>query len=250
MKRFLLALIFLTLSSTVQAQVVVLNGASFRTEQPLAGGSWATAFGAFAGVTTATAEAYPLPTSLGGATVKVDGVSAPVFYVSPTQINFLIPYGTGAGIRPIAVETGSATQTGTVRVMTAAPGIFTKETANQTPPKGAILNQDFTENTPSAPIRRGQIIQIFATGPGPLKTSIDDGAAAPTSSLVETVSNPQVYIGGVAAVVQFSGLAPGFAGLWQVNAFVPDQPFLNGRVPVQLFMDGVDSNEVSIFVAQ
>lgn len=249
MTRSLLVLI-LALCSALQAQVAVLNGASFRADQPLTGGAWATAFGAFAGVTTATAEAYPLPTTLGGATVKIGGVNAPLYYASPTQINFLIPYRTSAGIRPVEVKTSSATQTGTIRVMTAAPGIFIKETANQTPPKGAILNQDFTENTQSAPIHRGQVIQIFATGPGALKTSVDDGSAAPSATLAETVSTPQVYIGGAPAVVLFSGLAPGFAGLWQVNAFVPDHSFINGRVPVQVFMDGVDSNEVSIFVAQ
>lgn len=250
MKRSLLVLITLAFCSALQAQVAVLNGASFRADQPLTGGSWASAFGAFAGVTTATAEAYPLPKALGGATVKIDGVDAPLYYVSPTQINFLIPYRTAAGIRSVEVTTSSATQTGTIRVMTAAPGIFIKETANQTPPKGAILNQDFAENTQSTPIQRGQVVQIYATGPGALKTSVEDGTAAPSETLAETVSTPQVYIGGVPAVVQFSGLAPGFAGLWQVNAFVPDRSFINGRVPVQVFMDGVDSNEVSIFVAQ
>lgn len=234
MNRFLHTLLLLAVSSSLPAQVVVLNGASFRTDQPLAPGSWATAFGAFGGVTSATAPGYPLPATLGGVSVSVDGADAPLYYVSSTQINFLIPYRTAAGVRPVAVKTAAATQTGTVRVMTAAPGLFAKETANQTPPKGAILNQDYSENTENAPIRRGEVIQIFATGPGALKTAVDDGTAAPGTTLVETVSTPQVYIGGVEATVQFSGLAPGFAGLWQINAFVPDRLFLNGRVPVQL----------------
>ena len=65
---------------------------------------------------------------------------------------------------------------------------------------------------------------------------------------MNTKSTPQVFIGGVEATVQFSGLAPDLAGVWQINAFVPDKPFVTGRVPVVVYMDGVDSNEVTIFV--
>src|SRR5262249_18430186 len=116
--------------------------------------------------------------------------------------------------------------------------------------KGAILNQDGSENTSSNLVRRGQVISIYATGPGALSQTVQDGAAVPSNPLVTTQSTPQVFIGGVEAQVQFSGLAPTFAGLWQINAFVPDRAFISGRVPVQLFMNGVDSNEVTIFVAQ
>jgi uncharacterized protein (TIGR03437 family) len=52
----------------------------------------------------------------------------------------------------------------------------------------------------------------------------------------------------VEAQVQFSGLNPDAPGLWQINVFVPDRPFITGRVPVRVFMDGVDSNEVALFV--
>jgi uncharacterized protein (TIGR03437 family) len=248
--RSLLLFLSLIVCGSVNAQVTVLNGASFRSDQSLAAGSWATAFGSFTGVIASTAAGYPIPKSLGGVTVTVDGIDAPVYYVSSTQINFLVPYAAATGNRSLSITTGTGTQTGTIRLMPAAPGIFVKDTTNQTPPKGAILNQDFSENTQGAPIHRGQVIQIYATGPGGLLTAVDDGTSAPSAPLVQTKSTPQVYIGGVEAQVQFSGLAPTFAGLWQINAFVPDKPFINGRVPVQVFIDGVDSNEVTIFVAQ
>jgi uncharacterized protein (TIGR03437 family) len=238
-----------SLCAGLQAQVTVLNGASFRTDQSVAAGSWATAFGAFSGVTATIASSYPILKTLGGVTVTVDSIDAPVYYVSNTQINFLVPYGVTPGNRTITVKTGSGNQTGTIRIISAAPGLFIKDATTQVPPKGAILNQDYSENTQSTMVKRGDVIQIFATGPGALTATVGDGEAASGTTLVTTVSTPQVYIGGVAAQVQFSGLAPNYAGLWQINAFVPDKPFINGRVPVQVFMDGVDSNEVCIFVA-
>ena len=232
------------------AQVAVLNGASFRPTQPVAAGSWAAAFGTFSGVSTTQASGYPLPKTLGGVSVTINGTEAPLYYVSADQINFLIPYETPAGLWPVDVKTGGATVSGSVRVMSAAPGLFIKDTTQQQPPKGAVLNQDGTENTSSNPAQRGQVVSVYATGPGALSGDIEDGAAAPSSPLISTRSVPQVFVGGVPAEVQFSGLAPQFAGLWQVNVFVPDQGFLSGRVPVQVFSDGVDSNEVTIFVAQ
>jgi len=226
----------------------VLNGASFRPEQPVTPGSWASAFGTFTGVTQTTATVFPLAKTLGGVTVTVDGTDAAVYFVSAGQINFLIPYATVPGVRTIQVKTPSATVNGSVRVITSGPGLFVKDTATR---KGAILNEDSTENTSSNMARRGQVIQIYGTGPGALSAAIADGALAPsTPPLVTTKSTPQVLIGGVEATVQFTGMAPGLVGVWQVNVFIPDKAFISGRVPVFLSMDGVDSNEVTIFVTQ
>jgi uncharacterized protein (TIGR03437 family) len=227
-----------------------VNGASFRSDQPVTQGSWVSAKGTFSGVSDTIAPGYPLPKTLGGVTVSVDGVDAPIYFVSASQINFLIPYQTAAGLRNVQVKTGSGTVNGKVRVISAAPGLFIKDTSQQVPPKGAILNEDSSENTSSNLARRGRVISIYATGPGALDQTLEDGAAAPSQEpFARTKSTPQVYIGNVLAQIQFSGLAPTFAGLWQINAVVPDQPFVTGRVPVQVFMDGVDSNEVAVFVA-
>jgi uncharacterized protein (TIGR03437 family) len=235
----------------LEAQVSVVNGASFRSGQPVTQGSWVSALGTFPGVTDTVAPGGQIPTSLGGVTVSVQGVAAPVYFVSGGQINFLIPYETSPGLRTVQVKTSSSTVSGTVRVVTAAPGLFIKDTTQQVPPKGAIRNEDGAENTSSVPAHRGKVISIYATGPGALDQQVADGAGAPSQEpLARSVSTPQVYIGGVEAKVQFSGLAPGFAGLWQINAVVPNLSFLSGRVPVQVFMDGVDSNEVAVFVAQ
>ena len=91
-------------------------------------------------------------------------------------------------------------------------------------------------------------MQIYGSGPGAFLIPITDGAPASTTVLNNTRSTPQVFIGGVPAEVQFSGLAPGYAALWQLNVKVPTQSFITGRVPVIVYVDGVNSNEVTIFV--
>jgi uncharacterized protein (TIGR03437 family) len=234
--------------ATLSAQVTIVNNASFRGDQPVAAGSWAAAFGAFTGATTATAVAFPLGTTLGGATLTIGGVAAPLFDVRATQITFLIPTSVEPGLRPVQVTIGSSTLTGSVRVISTAPGIFTKDT--QLPPRGAIRNQDgATENSSSNPARRGEVVSIYGTGQGPLSRTVVDGAVpGATPSLATSRSVPQVFIGGVESRVLFSGLNPDAPGLWQVNVVVPESGFITGRVPVRIYVDGVDSNEVTLFV--
>ncbi|MEO5926702.1 MAG: hypothetical protein ABIR70_23010 [Bryobacteraceae bacterium] len=235
---------FLLLCGTMHAQIAaVQNGAGFGSA--IAAGSWATLFGTFAGVTQTTGQT-PVGTNLAGVTITVASLPAPVYFVSTGQINFIVPATAPAGLQPIQVKTGSATFDGTIRVLSAAPGLFTQDAA--TPPKGAVLNQNFSVNTSSAVALRGDVVQIYGSGPGAFKNPITDGGAASSTVLNVTVSTPQVFIGGVPAEVQFSGLAPGFAALWQLNVKVPTQSFITGRVPVIVYMDGVNSNEVTIFV--
>ena len=138
MKRitFILAALGLT---QMNAQVTVLNGASFRTDQPVAAGSWATAFGAFTGVANAQATAVPLPKTLGGVTVTVDGMEAPLYFVSATQMNFLIPGAATAGLKDVQIRTAGATVNGKVRVVTTGPGLFTKDNTIS-PPRGGRQN--------------------------------------------------------------------------------------------------------------
>jgi uncharacterized protein (TIGR03437 family) len=120
---------------------------------------------------------------------------------------------------------------------------------SENPPRGAILNQDgVTVNSAATPAPRGSVIIIYATGPGAFERPVPDTAANP-GEINRTVSTPQVFIGGVEAEVLFSGRAPGLvSGAWQMNVRIPDRAFLRGQVVLQVFQDGVDSNEVSVFV--
>ena len=241
-----LLLVSLLLCSGLQAQVAVVNAASFATNQGVAAGSWAAAFGTFSGVTTTTATALPFPTSLAGVKVTINGMSAPLFDVRQSQITFLVPAGVTPGLQPIVVTTPLSSTNGSVKIVSAAPGIFPKEGTD--PPKGAIINQSGIENAAALPAKKGEVISIYGTGPGAFKTAYTDGTAPGAAPLVETKSTPQVFIGGVSAEVKYSGLNPSSPGLWQINVVVPNFAFITGKVPVSIFIDGVDSNQVAVFV--
>lgn len=240
-----LLLALLILGTVSSAQVVVVNNASFRVDQAVAAGSWVAAFGNFTGVQSTTAGAFPLSSSLGGVRVTVGGVEAPIYFVSETQLVFLIPVATAPGVYPVSVITAAGTLGTSVQVMSAAPGIFQKDTAS--PPRAAVRNQDgVTENDESAPAHPGDIIAMFGTGPGAFTSDPPDGAAPGAG--FDTVSTPEVFIAGIKSEVRFSGLNAAAPGLWQLNVRIPPELSITGRVPVRVFVDGVDSNEVSIFV--
>jgi uncharacterized protein (TIGR03437 family) len=100
---------------------------------------------------------------------------------------------------------------------------------------------------PGTTATAGQFISIYCTGLGPVSNQPATGMAALVSALSVTTTTPTVTIGGVAALVTFSGLAPGTVGLYQVNVQVPTGVSA-GMVPVILSIGGVTSNTVTIAV--
>ncbi|HXK03842.1 MAG TPA: hypothetical protein VMS37_15680, partial [Verrucomicrobiae bacterium] len=84
-----------------------------------------------------------------------------------------------------------------------------------------ILDQNYAVVGSSNPAKRGQVIQIFANGLGPVNNHPASGDPAPTTQVLPCNSNPTVTIGGTSAPVAFCGLAPGFVGLYQLNVTVP-----------------------------
>src|SRR5206468_248849 len=114
--------------------------------------------------------------------------------------------------------------------------------------QGAILNQDSSPNSTENPARAGSVIQIFATGLGATNPpSITGQAGATSPPLNLTVNSPVVKIDGVSAEVSFSGLAPGFVGLYQVNVRVPSA-IPTGSKPVQIQMRTQTSNTATVAI--
>jgi uncharacterized protein (TIGR03437 family) len=221
---------------------VSVSAATYLAGAPLAPGMLASLFGS--GLSEQTVQAgLPLPTTLGGAQVWVDGVPAPLLYVSPGQINYQTPSGlvpgTAARVEVVRAATGRIAAAGTLLAAPAAAGIF------------AVLNEDGSPNAPSSPAARGAMIQIFATGQGAVSHAPADGAPAPAAPLAETPARPVVTIGTSSerdVVADFSGLAPGFVGLWQINARVPVSTVPGPRIPVLVRYAGSASNVVFIAV--
>ena len=135
---------------------------------------------------------------LAGARVRVQGQDAPLYYASPAQLNVQFPAELAAGtMAEVAISVGDKTlAAGQVPVIAATPVI-----------RAAVSRMGFVE--------------IYATGLGALEETIATGAPAPLDRLIRTRATPIVRIGGQEATLQFSGLAPGWVALYQVNAMVP-----------------------------
>jgi uncharacterized protein (TIGR03437 family) len=237
------------------ASVAAVSAASYASSAGLAPNAIAALFGTGMATSTAAASTDPLPTTLAGATVIVRdsaGTSrtASLFFVSPTQINFLIPAGTANGTATVLVQQNGATiGQGTVTVQTVAPGIFTANASGSGVPAAlalrvrngvqtyeAIAQFDQTQNRWVAlPIDLGpEGEQVFLVAYG---TGFRNSAA---------LTNVTCSIGGTAATVGFLGAQGGFAGLDQANILLPRSLVGRGTLDLNLSVDGRAANAVML----
>ncbi len=200
-------------------------------------GELVTLYGNF-GVATQVAPGLPFPTKLGGLQVLVNGQAAPVYLVSQNQINAVIPYEIAGEFFATfqVVMNGSKSNMVTVYVDNSAPGIYTLNESGIGP--GAILHADYSEVSNTNPAKPGETVVMFMVGLGPVTPQVADGAAASSSPVSVSVeaSDTLVFLDDGEnfgeAQVQFAGLAPGFAGLYQVNFTVPSSGLNNGDVEI------------------
>lgn len=214
----------------------VVNAAGEQT--PVSPGSLVTVFGwAFSYKEYVAGEA-PLPSVLGGTSVTVGSTTLPLQYVSAGQINAQLPWGVPTGQASVKVNFGGA-ESDPIRfqVAAAAPGIFQWGRA-----RAVIINQDGTLNSPSNPAPRSSVIVLYATGLGRVTPPVGDGEPAGVNPLSESQVRPVVNFGAVPGTVQFSGLAPGFVGLWQLNVAVPAGAPTGDDVTVQMVSGSAYSN--------
>jgi uncharacterized protein (TIGR03437 family) len=225
----------------------VVNGASFAPGSVmLSPGSIISIFGINLSTTTASATFAPLPTSLANSRVEIQGIPAPLFYVSPTQINAQVPVDLPHGTVSLRVRNEvSLSQPVEIFLQPAGPGIFSWNSSGGGP--GAITSATtqlpINEQNPSRP---GEFVQIFATGLGPVTPAIPSGYPALSQPLSETGLPVTATVSGVPATVVFAGLAPGFSGLYQVNVQVPEVPL--GAAEVILRVSSTSSNAVTMAV--
>jgi uncharacterized protein (TIGR03437 family) len=218
------------------SNMLAVDAATYLPGVPVAPGSIASAFGTFSGSQSVAASAYPLPRTLGDTQVLVDGKAVPVIFVSPTQANFQVPKATAAGQSLLEVRVGGqSVGRGPLTVVRTAPGIF------------GVLNQNYEPNSAASPAHPAEVLQIYCTGLGEVSPGVDDGTAASGENLSTTSSNPAVTLAGRILRIQFSGLAPGLAGVYQVNAAIPSDINTGTSLPLQLG-NGLFSNVVPVAV--
>lgn len=228
------------ISNSLVNRAATVSAASFTPR--IADKAIVAAFGKGLATRNANATSLPLPTTLGGTTVKVrdsNGVErlAPLFAVSSEQINFQIPAGTAAGTASILITNADGIgATGEINVTSTAPAIFTAS-ANGT---GVAIAIDALTGAP-APFNASQtngqpnILSVFGTGLGPDVTD-QDGNVTVTATL-----------GGRTATVTYAGRAPGLVGVNQFNVTIPTG-LAAGTHTLVITRGGVTSNSVTIAV--
>jgi len=165
--------------------------------------------------------------------VSIGGVAAPILFVSPTQINTVVPFGvTGTSAQVQVLYQGKATASATVSIQAASPALFSLDSNGGG--QGAILNQDGSVNTHTNPAAPGSEVVLYATGAGLTTPASTDGflTTAPYPAPVLPVS---VTIDGLPAHVVYAGAAPGLvAGVLQINVVVPEAagPYTTDQVIV------------------
>lgn len=197
----------------------VVDAALLRAPAAFAPGGLATVFGRGLGGATAAAGAAPLPVEIGGARVLINGVAAPLLYASPEQINFQIPFETEGTSAEVTVELlGERSAAVTIPLAPAAPALFTLLGAGVGP--AAMLHAD-SSLVGAEGVRVGEIVVLFASGLGAVAPPVDSGRPSPAAPLARTSAAIEVRFDSILADVLFSGLAPGFVGLYQINVRVP-----------------------------
>jgi len=201
----------------------ILNAASFAPGgYPISPGGFITLAGSGFSAQSGTAQTFPWPLTLAGVSMTVNGTPAPLYQVNGGIINALVPYEVTGSTATIQITVNNTKSNSVIVPLSAtAPGIFS------VPPNGisngAMRHLDATLVNQALPAARGEYISIYLTGLGATNPTVADGAAAPGNPTANVTAPVAVYIGGEPVTnIEFQGLTPTLAGLYQLNIQIPD----------------------------
>jgi len=204
----------------------------------LASGMLASVYGTQLSNATQAATKIPLPLTMAGVSATVNGISAPLLYVSPGQVNIQIPYEAGTGPAVLGLNNNGTVASYAMDIATAAPGLW-----------NSFVNTSFVVVGSAKP---GDVLTTYMTGDGDLNTFVPTGnvpASGTTASQLPRTRLPvTVTVGGVPAAVAFSGIVQ-FVGVSQLNFTVPDTA-PPGVQPVVVTVGGVAGTAVNLTVNQ
>ena len=242
----------------------IVNIATFLAD-PVSPGDIVSIFGdqfSAVGSTFTNQGSPPLATRLGGVSVLVNGVAAPLYYVSRQQINFQMPYESPSStVSTVQVITnnGANSNVRSTPIVPGAPRILAWPQSEVAGNYGVVVNADNTLSIlpgaglgPSRVSRPNDVIVIYCTGLGQTTPAALTGAPA-GSNPVLTNYNVTATFGGSTNPVQvqaaFAGLTPTAVGLYQVNVTIPANAPIGNSIPLTLNMGTAISNVVNIAIA-
>ena len=249
------AFVLKVLPPPVTTDASVVSTATFiPAPAPVAPGSIATVFGVYVNDgslvgSSAFGSEGRLVTRLGDASVTLNGILAPMLFSFPGQLAIQIPYeleGQSTATLQVTVR-GQTGAPSTIRLDSIVPGVFTLSQDGRG--AAAVLHQDGTTVvTAQNPARPGEIVVLYATGLGAVNPPLATGAPS-VGNL--TVAATTVSVGGIASPrIDFSGAAPGYVGLYQVNFQIPPNAPSGSAQPLVLSVGGKAANAVTIAVGQ
>jgi uncharacterized protein (TIGR03437 family) len=227
----------------------VVSAASFAPGLPVAPGAFVSIFGARLSDRVELSKVLPLEIELAGTSATIAGRRMPLLFTSEGQINAIVPYDVPMNTtHQLVVKRGSRIATPeTVTVAAAQPGILTRDQNGRG--QGVVVHHSNGLYADAGnPAKAGDILVIYCLGLGPVDPGVTAGAAAPFDPLSWVNGQYSLTIGGVQAQVLFAGLAPGWAGLYQLNAIVPSGVTPGDTVPVVLRVRGQESPPVTMAI--
>jgi uncharacterized protein (TIGR03437 family) len=237
---------------------VITHAANAQAGVPLARGGVVTITGGGFVSSGQTSDAASWPLALAGREVVIaDQVRAPLGAVESDRVQLQIPAAAPVGPVRLALrteDTGELIAGGAVTIASVSPGLYSGVAGL------SVLNQEGGANNAANPALKGSVVRIFGTGQGPVSPAVPDGEAAPEG--VNTVAVPTtdgntcqvrqpsicVAIGNTFAEVQFSGLAPGMIGVWELRVRVPAGAPSGNAVPVRALLNGTPTNIVPLAI--
>jgi len=236
-----------------QSAAPVLNsGGTVNAFYPVSGGALSPGtivemFGSGLASTTTATGAPPLPMTFSGTTVLVGGLSAPLYYLSGGQLNVQIPSELPFNQSyPVLVSVnGAVTLPDQLDMVTLQPGVDASTSGTLVAQHGA----DFSLVSAGSPAKPGETLVIYLLGMGATSPAVASGQPAPSSPLAMVTVQPTITVDGQSSHVDFAGLTPGFAGLYQIDFDVPATA-RSGNLTVIISQNGVATNTTTLPVSQ
>jgi adhesin/invasin len=222
------------------------NAASFVAAATPAGSVF-TVFGSNLATAVSQPSVIPLPTTVLTTTLSVNGELAPMFYVSPTQINAQMPVDIQPGLATVIVKNGTSTSNAVAVVVpaTGTPGIITYSGGT----RAVVLDasQSRVLNSPTAPAKVGDVMEVYFIGGGPATTTAPLVTGAPTPGTSAPITGTySITVNGKDAAASYIGLTPGSIGLYQADFKIPQ--VAAGDHPLVITIAGQASNRPLITI--